>query len=68
MATISSYQNKPISYEATPATAVDLFQVLFIGLKLTNFITWSWWFVLSPYLASFVIAVLIVTIFNLTKN
>ena len=22
--------------------------ILFIGLKLTNFISWSWWWVLSP--------------------
>lgn len=22
--------------------------ILFIGLKLTGFITWSWWWVLSP--------------------
>jgi len=22
--------------------------ILFIGLKLTNYITWSWWWVLSP--------------------
>jgi|688.fasta_scaffold212734_3 hypothetical protein len=25
-----------------------LLAVLFIGLKLTNFITWSWWLVLLP--------------------
>lgn len=25
-----------------------LLTVLFIGLKLTNYITWSWWWVLSP--------------------
>ena len=25
-----------------------LLGVLFIGLKLTNVITWSWWFVLMP--------------------
>ena len=28
-----------------------LLTVLFTGLKLTNFITWSWWLVLSPMLA-----------------
>ena len=22
--------------------------ILFIGLKLTNYVTWSWWWVLSP--------------------
>ena len=25
-----------------------LLTVLFVGLKLTNVITWSWWWVLSP--------------------
>jgi len=25
-----------------------LLTVLFIGLKLTNYIDWSWWWVLSP--------------------
>jgi len=26
----------------------SLLAVLFIGLKLTDYITWSWWWVLSP--------------------
>lgn len=29
---------------------LSLLTVLFIGLKLTGFITWSWWWVLSPML------------------
>ena len=37
-----------------PATAVGspilgLLGILFIGLKLTGYITWSWWWVLSPF-------------------
>ena len=31
---------------------VGLLQVLFIGLKLTHCIDWSWWLVLSPLLLS----------------
>lgn len=27
---------------------VGLLTVLFVGLKLTHFIAWSWWWVLSP--------------------
>ena len=27
---------------------VGLLTILFIGLKLTNYIAWSWWWVLSP--------------------
>ena len=26
----------------------SMLTVLFIGLKLTNYIDWSWWWVLSP--------------------
>jgi hypothetical protein len=32
---------------------VGLLQVLFIGLKLTNFIAWPWWQVLLPTIISF---------------
>lgn len=27
---------------------IGLLAILFIGLKLTNFINWSWWLVLAP--------------------
>jgi membrane protein YdbS with pleckstrin-like domain len=36
--------------------------VLFIGLKLTNVITWSWWWVLSPIWISFSLAVVVIAI------
>jgi hypothetical protein len=29
---------------------IPLLQILLIGLKLTNFIDWNWFFVLSPFL------------------
>lgn len=32
---------------------LHILTILFIGLKLTNFITWSWWLVLLPSIASF---------------
>jgi hypothetical protein len=28
---------------------IGLLGVLFVGLKLTNFIDWSWWWVLLPF-------------------
>jgi hypothetical protein len=31
-------------------TFLNLLTILFIGLKLTNHIDWSWWWVLSPTL------------------
>lgn len=43
---------------------VGLLTILFIALKLTGYITWSWWWVLSPLwisaIASVVIALAVV--------
>jgi len=39
-----------------------LLTVLFIGLKLTNNINWSWWWVLSPLWIGFIIGVTLITI------
>ena len=36
--------------------------VLFVGLKLTNVITWSWWWVLSPIWISLSLAVVVLAI------
>jgi len=36
---------------------VGLLTIVFITLKLTNYIDWSWWWVLSPVL--FIIAILL---------
>lgn len=36
--------------------------ILFVGLKLTNVITWSWWWVLSPLWISLSLAVFILLI------
>lgn len=33
--------------------------LMFIGLKLTNFIDWSWWWVLSPIWGGFALAFLL---------
>ena len=49
----------------------SLLTVLFIGLKLTNVIDWSWWWVLSPLWISalvgfviFAIVLIVMAIFN----
>ena len=42
---------------------VGLLTILFIGLKLTGFITWSWVWILSPIWISTLLAMVIVTIF-----
>lgn len=41
-----------------------LLTILFVGLKLTHHIDWSWWWVLSPIWisASLVVAILVVVV------
>ena len=45
-----------------------LLTIVFITLKLTHYITWSWWWVLSPlwigFALWFVFAVLLVSLFG----
>ena len=43
-----------------------LLTILFIGLKLTNVITWSWWWVLSPLWINAAIVVLVLLIVGIT--
>ena len=38
---------------------VGLLGVLFVGLKLTGFIDWSWWWVLAPFWIGFALVVAI---------
>lgn len=39
-----------------------LLAVLFIGLKLTNYIDWSWWWVLSPLWLGWVLILVILAV------
>lgn len=36
---------------------MGMLTILFIGLKLTNYVDWSWWWVLSPIWLGFLLAV-----------
>ena len=40
--------------------SIDLLQLLFIALKLMNYIDWPWWQVLMPIWISIIIVVLII--------
>jgi len=42
---------------------VGLLTVLFIGLKLTNYIDWSWWWVLSPIWISTALVLVVIAAF-----
>lgn len=41
---------------------VGLLTILFIGLKLTGYIAWSWWWVLSPIWISAALVIAIIGI------
>jgi hypothetical protein len=36
--------------------------ILFIGLKLTHFINWSWWWILSPLWISAIISIFLLLV------
>lgn len=39
-----------------------LLTIVFIGLKLTNYIDWSWWWVLSPLWIGFAVFIVIMAL------
>lgn len=41
---------------------LTLLTILFIGLKLTGFISWSWFWVLSPFIIPACIALLVIVL------
>ena len=45
-----------------------LLTILFIGLKLTGYITWSWLWVLSPLWISFLLVVIFATLIVVAKD
>jgi hypothetical protein len=49
-------------------TFIGMLTVLFIGLKLTAVIDWSWWFVLMPLYVLPFLFFIVGFIFHLTKN
>ena len=45
-----------------------LLTVLFIGLKLTNVINWSWWWVFSPLWIDFALIIILSIVLYLIKE
>ena len=45
-----------------------LLTVLFIGLKLTKVINWSWWWVLSPLWIDFALIIILIIVLYLIKE
>ena len=46
---------------------VVLLTLLFIGLKLTGYIDWSWWWLLSPFWIEFLIIIVVASIITALK-
>jgi hypothetical protein len=44
---------------------LGLLTVLFIGLKLTGYIAWSWWWVLAPLWGGLAVGLFIIIVFLL---
>lgn len=61
-------ENYNIKFNTTPMTALDGLALLFIGLKLTNNISWSWGWVLSPIWIPLVAVVILSTISTILKK
>lgn len=51
------------SYKGSGVSFWGLLTILFVGLKLTSYINWSWWWVISPLLIQFglIVAVALIT-------
>lgn len=45
-----------------------LLTVLFIGLKLTGWIDWSWWWVLSPIWLPFIVVVSVIALIQTFRS
>lgn len=54
--------NKSNSSSSSGIGFTGLLTILFIGLKLTGYITWSWWWVLSPIWITFLIVMVIFSV------
>lgn len=46
-------------------TSLTLLTIVFITLKLTSVITWSWWWVLSPMIAE--LAIFLITAYSVMR-
>lgn len=45
-----------------------LLTLLFIGLKLTHLIDWSWWWVLSPIWINIILLIILLLIYLIIKS
>lgn len=53
-----------IKISCTPGM-FNLLTVLFVALKLTGYINWSWWWVLAPSWIPFVVAIVLIILYSI---
>lgn len=46
---------------------LGMLAILFIGLKLTGYVSWSWWWVLAPLWGGVVIALILIAVIVLME-
>lgn len=59
-------KNKEIKAEGI--TFNGMLTILFIGLKLTGYINWSWWWVLAPRWISIILGATVATIMEMNER
>ena len=47
---------------------LELLLLLFIGLKLAKVITWSWWWVLSPFWVPLILVIIIIIVISISDT
>lgn len=57
-----------IELNSRPMTALDGLQLLFIGLKMTGYIDWNWWYVLIPLWLNIAGMIFIAITFTFLRN
>jgi hypothetical protein len=57
--------DKAAAASSSGAGATGLLGVLFVGLKLTHYIDWSWWWVTAPFWAPMVLLVALLILYFL---
>ena len=58
---------KDFVYRGVSMKILDVVQVVFLILKLSNLVDWSWWFVLSPYIL-LMISLVIYALITILEN
>lgn len=62
MADLEAQENNIMNNSGSSLSFAGLLTLIFITLKLTEVISWSWWWVLSPIWISFSILLIVIAV------